>query len=150
MEHLSTGEQQQLLDAIPLITILIAGADDNFDTKEREWALKLADIRSYSQAEALRPYYEKVEQQLNARLDFYLNQLSDDTDTRTKEVSAHLSKVNDILPKLDPRYAAALYQNWLSFAGHIARASGGILGWMSVGPKEKELLDLSMIQPVRI
>jgi len=147
-EQLSADEQQILLDAIPLITILVAGADDNIDTQERAWAEKLTDIRSYSNAEVLRPYYEKVETQFEERIDHFLNEVSDDTEQRTKEISELLSQTNDILPKLNPSYGSTLYQSWLSFAKHIAKASGGIMGWISIGPKEVKVVDLPMIEAV--
>jgi len=147
-EQLPVTEQQTLLDAIPLITILVAGADDEIDTQERAWAQKLTDIRSYSNAEVLRSYYEKVEQQFEERIDHFLNEVSDNTEQRMQEVSAHLSKTNAILSKLNPSYGSTLYQSWLSFAKHIAKASGGILGWGSIGPEEKKVIDLPMIEAV--
>ncbi len=144
--QLPAAEQQILLDAIPLITILVAGADDEIDTQERAWAEKLVDIRAYSNTETLRPYYEKVEEQFKQRINHFLDALPDNTEQRTQKVSELLNKTNAILPKLNPSYGSTLYQSWRSFAKHIAKASGGILGWGSIGPEEKKVIDLPMIE----
>ena len=50
LEHFSNlneDETKQLLDALPLITVLIAGADGNFEKDEMDWAEKVTHIRSY-------------------------------------------------------------------------------------------------------
>ena len=36
----------------------------------------------------------------------------------------------------------------VTFADHVARASGGIMGWLSVGFEEYKVVDLPMINPV--
>jgi tellurite resistance protein len=44
---LSENEKSELSDALALITVLIAGADGNFEKEELEWAEKVTHIRSY-------------------------------------------------------------------------------------------------------
>ena len=72
--------------------------------------------------------------------------LSKDRSERMNQVSTELAKLNPILAKLDTCYAAALYQSFLSFAKHIARASGGILRFLTIGPKEHKVVELPMIE----
>lgn len=149
--HLSEQEKQTLFDAIPLITILVAGADGDIDEAESEWAEKLAHIRTFDdESEAVHDYYNHVDGMVESRISSYLRMLSKDPKVRIQEVSAELSKLNDVLPKLDTFYAAQLYQSFLSFAKHIARASGGVLRFLTIGPKEDKVMDLPMIRPVEV
>ncbi|MEL7161097.1 MAG: hypothetical protein AAFN92_10080, partial [Bacteroidota bacterium] len=67
-QPLTPSEQQQLFDAIPLITILVAGADDDMDEVELAEAKRLADIRSYNNRGQLGAYYETIDDGLLDRI----------------------------------------------------------------------------------
>jgi len=121
MQSLSQEEKDLLLEALPLVTVLIAGADGKIDVSETSWAEKLTGIRSYSNAKEA-----------------------------TKSISDKLAGLNDILPKLPQVMAAKLYKSLTSFAKHIARADGGVFKMWSVSKEEQALIDLPMITPVEM
>ncbi|MEM9887510.1 MAG: hypothetical protein AAF849_16560 [Bacteroidota bacterium] len=150
-DHLSVQEQQSLFDAIPLITILVAGADGEIDEKEAASAEKLTHIRTFDErSEEVHDYYEQIDDMVESRINSYLKILSKTPLERKAEISTELAKLNPILAKLETTYAAALYQSFLSFAKHIARASGGFFRFLTIGPKEDKVIDLEMIIPVEI
>ncbi|MEM6699795.1 MAG: hypothetical protein AAF599_15440 [Bacteroidota bacterium] len=145
--ELTEQEKQILFDAVPLITILIAGADDNIDEVEMKSAEKLAHIRTFDErSEEVKDYYEQIDGMVEDRINSYLTMLSKDRTERMNQVSAELAKLNPVLAKMDACYAAALYQSFLSFAKHIARASGGILRFLTIDPKEHKVVDLPMLE----
>ena len=146
LASLQADEQQLMFDAIPYITILIAGADGDINLKETEWGEKITKIRSYSYDDKLVPYYKRVGEQYGQRLKELLAALPNDTQAREEAVSAELAKLNGILPKLDFFYASLYYESLVSFARHVAEAAGGILGIMSISSEERRLLDLPMIE----
>ena len=148
LESLSPEDQKVLLDAIPYITILIAGADGEINTKEVEWSEKITKIRSFSYEEELRPYYKKVGEHYDDHLHELIDRLPKDRDKRNEIITAELAKLNDVLPKLDHFYARLYYQSLKSFADHVAHSSGGVMGWLSVGFEEYKVVDLHMIDPV--
>lgn len=148
LESLAAEEQQILLDAIPYITILVAGSDGEIDTREVGWGEKFTKIRAFSYDEELRPYYKKVEENFEERFYQLLDNLPKDTDSRNQAIFEELAKLNAILPKLDHFYARTYYQSLKSFADHVAHASGGVLGWLSVGLEEYKIIDLHMIDPI--
>jgi hypothetical protein len=150
IESLSGRDQQLMYDVIPYITLLIAGADGNIDPKELEWSEKITEIRSFSSHHEWQPYYEKVSETLHDRIQELLAELPEDTAAQGKELTKRLSKLNDILPKLDPLDAKHFYDGLLSFAERIARADGGVLGWFSVSPSEAKVVGLPMINPVEL
>ena len=144
---LSDSEFDQLKDAISLITVYIAGADGNINDDETKWAEKVTKIRSYSLPKSLKEFYEEVGIDFHERLENYMNSLSN-LENRNSTVENKLAALNPILAKLPPNLGATLYSSYLSFARHVAKASGGFFGFFAIGPKEAALLDLKMLTPI--
>lgn len=148
-EQLSEQEKQQLLDAIPLISILVAGADGRIDTREKAAAKKATHVRAYHEdTELLHSYYQEIDGIVEERMTSYLQLLSNNTEERTTQVVDELKKLNKVLPQLDPQYGAALYSSFCSFAKYVAEASGGILNYLTIGPKEHKVYKLPMLDPI--
>ncbi len=148
---ISEQEYNQLKDTISLITVLIAGADGTIDSKEKDWAEKVTNIRSYSLPEGLREFYLEVGEDFQERLDKFIEKYEGEVDLRNKQIAEKLSELNEIFPKIEDREAAiALYESFISFAKHVARASGGFLNWGSISHEEDQLIGLEMIHPVEI
>ncbi len=148
LNRLSDAEKDQLLDAIPLITILIAGADGEIDKQEKEWATKLTKIRSFANAELLHDYYHEVGLTFESKLDSFVDSLPSSQEDRTKLISEKVSLLNPILSKLDPKVSYSLYKDFISFAKHVAQASGGFLRFGSISSAEKKLIPLTMLDKV--
>ena len=146
--NLTAEEYNKLKDSISLITILIAGADNNIDAGETEWAEKLARIRSYSLPDELKPFYQDVGENFHGRLHELIDGLPGDVTTRTAEIHSKLNQLNPVLAKIHPEHGAILYDSFLSFAKHVAKASGGFLRFFSISSEEKALLNLDPITPI--
>lgn len=149
-EKLTPHEKQMMYEAIPLITVLIACADGEMTHQERNWSEKVTRIRSYSYHESLRPFYLNVGKDYQEKLDHWLKVLPLNVDRRTEIITKKLSQLNKILPKLDKKFAWLYYTSLLSFAKHVAKASGGFLGIASINFKEHQLIGLDMINPVQL
>ena len=139
-------EYDLLKEAVPLITILIGGADGNLDSQERSWAEKVTNIRSYSLPEEYRGYYLEIGDKFAENLQSLLDALPANVADRQMEISRRMAPLNDILGKLEPKVAAAMYDEWLSFAKHVARASGGFLKMWSISAEEKKWINLPMLR----
>ena len=148
LNHLTEDEQQELFDAIPVITLLIAGADGNIEEDELEWSEKITKIRGYSGTKSLQAYYDKVGEDYHDRLMRWKNVLPKDTAERTLDLSARLTKLNPILAKLDQELGAEFYESFTSFAKHVAKSAGGILGFGSINKAEAKLINLPMLDPI--
>lgn len=146
--NLTKQEASKMLNAIPLITILIAGADDNIDYNEKKWAIKLANIRTYSNPNELHDYYSHIGIDFAERLNKNIDELPRSTAARQQYISEQLSELNAIFPKLDASFAAKLYESCLSFAQHVANASGGFLGFGRMSKTESEWMTLPMLEPI--
>jgi hypothetical protein len=147
-EMLDEAEYQQLKDALALITIYIAGADGSIEKEEMEWAEKVTEIRSYKMSEDLLGFYQELNADFHEKVNAYLRKLPGTTEARNTEIEARLASLNPIMAKLDVKVGAHLYKSYTSFAKHVAKATGGFLGFFSISPKEKALLGLTMITPI--
>ena len=145
--NLSEQEFNTLKNAIPAITIFIAGADGEIHKEETDWAKKVTEIRSYKMHADLKPFYQEVGKTFQNDLDTLIDELPGDAHAREQILSKRLSAVNSVLSKLDEETATRLYQSYKSFAKHVAKASGGFLGFFSVDTREKDLIELPMIHP---
>lgn len=143
---LSPSEQQQLFDAIPLIVILVAGADGDMDEVELADAQKLADIRSYDNKGRLQAYYEAIDDNLVGRIQQLSKELPYDVETRQQEIGKRLGMLNDVFPKMEEPFGYLYYQSFHSFSRHVAESHGGFLRFMTVGPKEAKVVNLPMIK----
>ncbi len=148
-EALSEQEKQQLLDAIPLIAILVAGADGDIDKHEMAAATKAAHVRAYHEDnELLHPYYQMIDGMVEDRTASYLQLLSTDREERKEQIVGELTKLNAVLAQLELQYGAALYDSFCSFAKYVAEASGGFLNYLAIGPKEHKVYKLPMLTPL--
>jgi hypothetical protein len=146
--NLTPIEQQLMLDAIPLITILVAGADDDIDKAEIAEAQRLADIRSFNEKGQTNAYYEKVDDDLAGRIEEMMKELPTAVDPRQDDIVAKLSGLNHILAKMDEPFGYVYYKSFCSFAQHVAKSHGGFMRFMTVGPEEAAVVDLPMLNKV--
>ena len=147
-DHLSPKEIKRLTDAIPLITVLIAGADGKIDRHEKSWALKLSKIRTYSNPDDLHEYYHEVGRDFAEMLDNFIDNLPENTEKRSSIIASELKQLNAIFPKLEPQIRWILYNSLLSFAKHVAKSSGGFLGFGAISKEEKKWINLPMISKI--
>jgi hypothetical protein len=145
---LKKDEYQLLIEAVPLIAILIAGADNDIDLNEKNWAEKIVKIRSYSNHFDLKPYYKDVDEQYKELFDKFLKELPKNAESRSREISKRLGAINGIFAKVSMRTANQLYTSFIAYAEQIARASGGILKMLTVSKEESMWVGLPMIDPI--
>lgn len=146
--QLNDDEYNKLRRAIALVTVLIAGADGQIDQEEKDWALKIQKIRAYKLPERLRNYYQDVGTDYAEVVESIISNYPESTDERQRQISNDLNQMNELLCKLDNDMGYDMYKSLLSFAKHVAKATGGFLGFGSIGPDEKAWVDLPMIDPI--
>ena len=121
-------------------------ADITSDFPPAEHLTPMLSLANSYNAEDLRDYYKSVGEHFDQRLQELIDSLPNDVKERSQLISQSLEKMNPILKKLDEDLALHLYRDYLSFAKHVARASGGFLTFGSISSEEKKLIKLSMIQ----
>jgi hypothetical protein len=145
---LSAQELNDLKDALPLIAIYIAGADGIIDNEEKMWAEKVTHIRGYNLKGAMKEFYQEADAIFHNRLEELISTLPQDVVSRNSYIEAKLAGLNPILAKLDLPLGAKMYTGFKSYAEHVAKASGGVMGFFTINKDEAALLGLSMIAPI--
>ncbi|MDH5602783.1 MAG: hypothetical protein OEY51_02545 [Cyclobacteriaceae bacterium] len=145
-EDLDDQEVELLLKAPILVSILIAGADNEIDKTEIREAVNISKFRQIKARKVLIEYYKEVGQDFEDKLKILLSGYPVEADKRNPMIVSELEKLNDILPKIDKPFTVELYASLKDIAKKIAEASGGILGYMSVGYEESKYMDLKMIK----
>lgn len=147
-EAISKAEYETLQEAISWITLLVAGADNEIDHEETEWAQKLTKIRSYANEDTLHEFYTHVGEDFDGTLVRLITSTLGDAETRRVALEAKIATLNPILAQLPNHVGAAMYQSYITFARHVAEASGGFLGFGSISANEKKVIGLPTLDPI--
>ncbi len=137
----------EVLKKIPaLVTILTGTADDDLNEKETHMGKVSTEFRKNHGEELVQDYFEWVSEDYDNIFDKAWEQYKNVRSyARTQQISDELAKVNDILPKIDKKYAHSLVVSWRGLSRAVAHASGGILGRIAVSNEEKDVMGLNMI-----
>jgi hypothetical protein len=145
-EELSEDERE-LMYSLPIyVSVLIAGADGKIDAVEVKKAVSLSDIKKLKARKDLLDYYNYVSTDYEDKIKMAIANLPVGLKEREKILVGHLKSVNEVFRKIDKPFAIKLYASLKEIAKHIAEASGGVFGYMSVGYEESRLIDLKMIK----
>lgn len=145
-EPLREDEIDVVLKAPVYVAILIAGADGNIDKSERREAINIARTKQTRSREQLVDFYKRVGENFEETFNKLVDELPSGTDERVKAITRELRKLNFILPKVDNNFAVKLHASLKELAKKIAEASGGVLGYLSIGYEEAKLMELRMIK----
>lgn len=147
--YLNQKEKALVMDAPSLITVWIAGSDEDMDKREIERGLDLMKWKKIRSRPDLEVYYREVSAQFPSRLNAILNELPQEKNQRDAMVEEQLARLNTIFPKFSREFAEQLYASYLELAKGVAEASGGVLGYLSVNKDESKRIMLPMIDDPR-
>lgn len=142
-----TKEEQDLMFSAPaLVSILIAGADDNIKEVELQVARDLAVYKSKTSEPYLRRFFEIASEDIGEKIDELIAELPGKASHRNPIIIKELKKINNILQRINFEFADQFYVALKDIARHVAESTGGILGYMSINNEEAEALNnLKMI-----
>jgi hypothetical protein len=140
-------EEEELMYSLPIyVSVLIAGADGKIDGAEIKKAVSLAGLKKKKARKDLLEYYNHVNTDFEDKIKVTIANLPLNQKEREEILIEDIKKSNDAFQKIDKKFAIKLYASLKETANHIAEASGGVFGYMSVGYEESRLIDLKMIK----
>lgn len=143
---LSSEEKELMFHAPALVACLIAGSEGKMNETEEEKSKHLVRIRTQSGDSILFDYFKVVDERFDADLKTLDSKYGNlQIEPRTQILVDELSKLNDILNKIDSLFARSFVKSLRAFAHAIAESSGGIFGFLSVSYEESQVLGLEMI-----
>lgn len=147
LKDLSEDDKLALKKIPALVTILVGGADDNLDEKEIKMGKISSEFRKEHGEVLVHDYFEWVSKDYVSIFETEWNHYKSlAVEERTEKISGVLTSVNDILQKIDKKYAHALVTSWRGLARAVANTSGGILGKLTMSNEEKFLIGLDMLR----
>lgn len=145
-EKLNEEEVEAMLKVPLLVSILIAGADNEIDNSEIKKAVDISRSKQTRARKSLLDFYQELGDNFEDKLKILIHQYPGSSEQRNPIIIDELEKVNTILPKLDKKFASEYYESIKEIAKKVAEASGGVLGYMAIGYEESKLVELKMIK----
>ena len=145
LDHLNQEDKELVMNTPALISVLIGGADGEFDAREKDQAVTSVHFRAKQGDKFLKGYYKAVDLNFESVMLHISQKYEGDVHKRTDQIIEQIEKLNDILPKLDRRFAKVLLEDWRKFAFNVGKASGGFLGYARLSHEESHLVELKMI-----
>lgn len=146
LEKLSESEIDLLKKIPAMVTILIAGADEQISKSELKEAINLTKIKQSKARKELLSYYQDIAPDFEKSLNELLNSYPKEAEVRSKQVIEDIERLNDILKKVDKNWADQFVDSMKDIAKKVAEAAGGVFGYLSIGYEESKLIDLKMIK----
>jgi hypothetical protein len=143
-----SSDEQNILYALPFhIAIWIASADGHVEESEIRRAVSVIHLQSGKAASRpLSEFYNKVSEDLEDKLKILLYNSPKSENERTSYHSKKIVDANSVLKKLDRQFIVNLHNSLRELARQVAKASGGLLGYGSIGVEESRLIDLNLIE----
>lgn len=145
-KHLSEADIKALYRAPVLVSILIAGADNQIDKAEIHKAINLIKDKAHNERNHVMELYQIILEKFEAKLDQAIADYPDDAKERNPIITSELEQTSGVLSKLNKAYAIVYYQTIRDLALAVAKSSGGFLGINSIGKEEAPLVELPMIK----
>jgi formate dehydrogenase maturation protein FdhE len=146
LKNLSESEIDLLKKIPAMVTILIAGADEEISKSELKEAITLTKIKQSKARKELLSYYQDIAPDFEKSLKELLNSYPKDAEVRSKQVLEDIERLNEILKKVDRNWAVQFIESMKDIAKKVAEAAGGVFGYLSIGYEESKLIDLKMIK----
>jgi len=125
-EKLRTQEQELLMQAPALISVLASCSLNEIDPARKAAAVKLAHLRTYQAFPELLPYFAEVEKRFNEQFEDAARKYAPFDEPQRNALKRELDKVNVIIGKLDEKYAGTLYKSLDKYAKFVAKATHSV------------------------
>ncbi|MGM0580385.1 MAG: hypothetical protein ACQETL_06885 [Bacteroidota bacterium] len=146
LKNLSESEIDLLKKIPAMVTILIAGADEQISKSELKEAINLTKIKQSKARKELLGYYQEIAPDFEKSLKELLNSYPQEAEVRSKQVIEDIERLNDILKNVDKEWGQQFVESMKDIAKKVAEAAGGVFGYLSIGYEESKLIDLKMIK----
>ena len=145
-EQLETGEKDLMFSLPIYVAILVAGADGTIDSTEIQKSISIAKHKTKMARKDLLQYYNVVNENFEDKIKMAIANLPSEVKEREQALVKLLEDSNKVFAALDKVFAIKLYASLRDNADQVAKASGGIFGYLSIGYEESRVVELKMIK----
>jgi NADH dehydrogenase/NADH:ubiquinone oxidoreductase subunit G len=126
-EKLTASEQDVLLKAPAIVSLLAASATGQINEWEKTDAIKLAHLKTYSANPLLIPYYKEAEKVFERNFEAMAKKYAPFDEPKRAMMQDEIEDVNDVIAKLDDAFAIALHTSLAGYAEHVKKAYKGLV-----------------------
>ena len=122
-ENLAMEEQELLLKAPVLVSVLASCSFNNVNEIQKADAIKLAHLKTFTATPLLIPYYEVVEKDFEQQFDAVVKKYFPFDEPKRKALKNEVERVNTVMLKLDGDYADTLHKSLDQYASHVKKST---------------------------
>jgi hypothetical protein len=126
LKKLTEQERELLFSAPVLVSVLASCPDKAINKVQKQDAIKLAHLKTFTANPVLIPYYTEVEKNFQQHFNAAENKYCPFDESRRHELLQEIEKVNEVMAKLDDAYAHTLYKSLKKYEDHVRRASHSV------------------------
>ncbi len=125
-EKLNLYEEELLLKALVLLSVLASCSGNSINKIQKADAIKLAHIKTFTAIPELQPYFKEAEKNFKELFEETAEQYYPFNEQKRNLIKKEIAKVQEVIKKLEPRYAMALTKSLERYAGHVKRATHSV------------------------
>lgn len=125
-EKLTRREQELLIKAPVLLSVLASCSERGINQKQKADAIKLAHIKTFTAVPELQPYFKEVESNFKEYFEEAAGQYYPFDEHQRHLLKMEIRKIQEIITRLNPRFASALNKSLERYVIHVKRATYSI------------------------
>ncbi len=126
LEKLDPGEQELLIKAPVLLSVLASCAEQVINKNQKADAIKLAHIKTFTAVPELQPYFKEAEKDFKEHFEQIAEQYYPFDNVHRNLLKLEIQKMQKIIAKLNPSYGKALSKSLERYTIHVKRATYSI------------------------
>jgi len=138
---LTSREKEQLYKLPVYASLLAANHNGGIDKTEQKAAVKLSHIKTYKCNPVLASFFEGADKVFKQNIEELNEALPKDYTAREQVIKQEIKKLDVIIAKLGPEYAAAMRKGIQSFSNHVARAHNNVFEYILFPMSFKEITE---------
>jgi hypothetical protein len=125
-EKLTPQEQELLIKAPVLLSVLASCSERGINKAQKSDAIKLAHIKTFTAIVELQPYFKLVEKSFKEHFEQIAEQYYPIDDDHRNLLKLEIQNIQKIIAKLNPSYGRALSKSLERYTIHVKRATYSI------------------------
>ena len=121
-ENLTSEEAELLYKAPVLMSVLVSSSYNKINQTQKNDAIKLAHLRTFTSPPLLHSYYQEVEKIFKEEFDKTTAAYFPFDEAKRAELQAEIARVSQVISKLDSYYAQVLNKSLEDYAKHVKKS----------------------------
>lgn len=125
-EKLNFREQELLIRAPVLLSVLASCSEHGINQKQKADAIKLAHIKTFTALPELQPYFKEVEKNFKEHFEEAAERYYPFDEEHRYLLKMEIKNIREIISRLNPTYALALTKSLERYVIHVKKATYSI------------------------